>query len=187
LLTIQEKVDGSNLGFALVDGELQFWNRGKGVNEKIHPQWTGLEDWLDANEGNYRKQIKTLLQMLLKRNPGTTPELFGEWCQAQHTVYYSALTSKFVAFDIFDGKEFLSQVMVHKALKQLKERFPLSSGVQIGIPTVPILFQTSNVKDMNAETLLRIAEESLLTLPSKLVDPEKKCAHRNKARSQGEE
>merc|ERR1712023_217623 len=53
MLTIAEKIDGSNLGFALIDGKLVFKSRGKGVNAEIHAQWTGLESWLDANEGIY--------------------------------------------------------------------------------------------------------------------------------------
>ena len=90
-VALEEKVDGACVGISLAPtGDLRMQNRGAYLTPDAHPQFRPLWPWLAAHE-------KALRDML-------TPEwiLFGEWCYAQHSVYYDALPDWFLAFDVYD-------------------------------------------------------------------------------------
>lgn len=117
-ITIEEKIDGANLGVSFSSsGEVQFQNRGHYILPPYMGQWEQLPKWFvvfqdrlfDALEDSYI--------------------LFGEWCYAKHSVYYSSLPSWFIAFDVYDIKE----------QKFLSVQRRNSMVEKIGLPIVPLI------------------------------------------------
>ncbi|THZ17248.1 hypothetical protein D6C89_08861 [Aureobasidium pullulans] len=103
-LTIEEKVDGANLGISLdSSGNFKVQNRSHYVNSKSHAQFKKLDKWLEVHyEG-----LTTVLQV---DEPGKWI-LYGEWLFAKHSIHYTSLPDMFLAFDLFDTEQgtFLSR------------------------------------------------------------------------------
>ncbi len=91
-VTVEEKVDGANLGFSVDEaGTLRGQNRGSCVDlEAPAGQWKPLEAWLSPHR---RALAEALADGLI---------LFGEWCFAVHSVRYDRLPDWFLAFDVYD-------------------------------------------------------------------------------------
>ncbi len=90
-LTIEEKVDGANLGISFdSSGNILAQNRGSYLELPGSGQWRTLQDWL-------RVRTDVLFDTLNDQFI-----LFGEWCYAKHSVYYSRLPDWFLGFDIYD-------------------------------------------------------------------------------------
>jgi len=89
---IEEKVDGANIGLSVSeDGEIRVQNRGSYLDsESSHKQFSRLWPWLTP-------RTDTLLDAL-----GAELILFGEWCQAVHSVRYDKLPDWFLGFDFYD-------------------------------------------------------------------------------------
>ncbi|KAJ3209509.1 hypothetical protein HDU82_000648 [Entophlyctis luteolus] len=93
VLTIEEKLDGANLGLRLdmttTPPNIVAQNRTHIVTAASHPQFAELSGWIYSNS-----------EALHRILPGRM--LYGEWLAARHSVSYNALPSLFVAFDILD-------------------------------------------------------------------------------------
>ena len=63
------------------------------VNSSTHPQFKGLDAWLERNRAD--------VYQVLGDEPGKYV-LFGEWMFAKHSLEYSRLPDYFIAFDIYD-------------------------------------------------------------------------------------
>ena len=90
-IVIEEKVDGANAGISFERGELRLQSRGHyltgGARERHYE--------LFKREGaEKRDELYSIL--------GERFILFGEWLYAKHKVYYDALPSLFLEFDIYD-------------------------------------------------------------------------------------
>lgn len=98
-LVVEEKVDGANLGISF-DGEarIRCQNRGGYLQYPYTGQWKKLPEWLTP-------KADILFEKLTDRYI-----LFGEWCYAQHSVFYDQLPDWFLGFDVFDKEslKFLS-------------------------------------------------------------------------------
>lgn len=100
-LTLEEKVDGANIGLSMdVQYKFRVQNRGKYITSVSHTQFKALDKWLQEKAS----------ELYLILAPGGTLEpgryvLFGEWLAATHTIPYSRLPDRFLAFDIYDAKE----------------------------------------------------------------------------------
>ena len=109
-ITIEEKVDGANMGISIDTETLVFrvQNRSHYINSKSHEQFKKLDAWLERNAESLRAIIE----------PGRTV-LFGEWMFAQHSVAYSKLPDTFLVFDFYDLKldKFLSRDKISDKLK----------------------------------------------------------------------
>jgi hypothetical protein len=93
-VTVEEKVDGANLGFgAGGNGELVVQNRGTILGQNSHPQFAPLWSWLAARQASFQAEL------------GSRLVLFGEWCFARHSSYYDRLPHWFLAFDVYDRQE----------------------------------------------------------------------------------
>lgn len=92
VVTVEEKVDGANLGISLGPGsELRMQNRGSYLDLKaLHPQFKPLRHWLAARHA-------ALVNALAGNRI-----LFGEWCYARHSVHYTRLPDWFLLFDVYD-------------------------------------------------------------------------------------
>ncbi|RPA94111.1 hypothetical protein L873DRAFT_1702730 [Choiromyces venosus 120613-1] len=124
--TIEEKIDGANLGFSLSsDLSILVQNRSHYVNAADAAQFSQLDRWLGLHG--------PALISILHRDP-TLPErfiLFGEWVAALHTVHYTALPDVFLAFDLYDRLEdrFATPAVLRRVL------------TGSGIHAVPILWE----------------------------------------------
>mmetsp|Transcript_59951 Transcript_59951/g.130029 ORF Transcript_59951/g.130029 Transcript_59951/m.130029 type:complete len:1381 (-) Transcript_59951:223-4365(-) len=137
LVTVEEKIDGANLGISLDSHyEPRLQARSKWVNWETDLQFRGLKEWLQEHGA--------ALCDVLERNRHI---LFGEWCAFLHTVPYARLPGYFIAFDIYDRKvgRFLSRQSFHRRLRD-------ASGSKI--PCVPVLAQRILRSTEEAEELL---------------------------------
>lgn len=92
-LTVEEKVDGANLGISFdSEGNIRAQNRGAYLHLPSTGQWKKLADWLAP-------RTDIFFEKLIDRYI-----LFGEWCYAQHSVNYDRLPDWFLGFDIYDRK-----------------------------------------------------------------------------------
>lgn len=92
-VTVEEKLDGANLGFSLaLDGSLRAQNRGQYLAEPHAGQFARLPAWL-AQHGDALRGV-------------LTPDviMFGEWCAARHSLDYAALPDWFLLFDVYDRR-----------------------------------------------------------------------------------
>ncbi len=95
-ITLEEKVDGANMGISIDPNTLAFrvQNRSHYVNSKSHEQFRKLDAWLNRHSEDLRAIIE----------PGISI-LFGEWLFAQHSVPYTRLPDTFLVFDLYDVRE----------------------------------------------------------------------------------
>lgn len=108
VITVEEKIDGSNLGFSLDPETLQVraQNRSHFVTCQSHSQFRALDSWISEHPKLYEVLSPNYI-------------LFGEWMSAKHSISYNHLPGLFVAFDIFDTKnqKFLSVTERNARLK----------------------------------------------------------------------
>lgn len=164
-LTVEEKVDGANLGISFdSSGNIRAQNRGSYLQLPGSGQWRTLKDWLNL-------RADALFDTLIDRYI-----LFGEWCYARHSVCYSRLPDWFLGFDIYDKRSgrFLS----------VTRRDTLCSNM--GIAQVPVvargrftfkelvkLMAKSALGDQRAEGIyLRSDSGKWLAQRAKMVRPE---------------
>lgn len=113
-LTVEEKIDGANMGFSLdFDGKVAVQNRSHYVSSTDHAQFKPLAAWLDSH--------RDALVQILNRDP-QFPErfiLYGEWVVARHSIGYTSLPDHFLAFDLYDRveKSFVSRRLLTSALR----------------------------------------------------------------------
>lgn len=142
-LTMEEKIDGANLGISLdVDGQLRVQNRSHWISAADHAQFKPLTSWLDTHRDE--------LVRLLSRD-GTFLEryiLYGEWMVAKHSIHYTQLPDFFLAFDLYDRvtHRFVSRSVLDSAL--------CGSGIQ----QVPVLCQLEEGHHLNRDQILRMIE-----------------------------
>jgi ATP-dependent RNA circularization protein (DNA/RNA ligase family) len=118
-VSIEEKLDGANLGLSLSAEGLRAQNRGRYLERPFAGQFARLDKWLALHEdalGAYLDEGQIL---------------FGEWCAARHSLSYDKLPDWFIAFDLYDRDEqrFWSTV----------RRNALCA--EIGLATVPEVFR----------------------------------------------
>lgn len=90
-LSIEEKMDGANVGFSLDDqGKLRAQNRGQYIVQPYAGQYNRLKAWLDVHGETIRDCLEPSLI------------LFGEWLAAKHSLDYDNLSDWFMVFDVYD-------------------------------------------------------------------------------------
>ncbi|KAJ3360022.1 hypothetical protein GGF32_008820 [Allomyces javanicus] len=146
-ITLEEKIDGANLGIALVDGEFQVQNRGHVVFGS-EPQFTTVSRWLDQ----HRERLMALCDRFV---------VFGEWCIATHSVRYTRLPDAFIAFDLFDPRSgrFLSRARFAQEIEAANGR----DVAEPRIATVPVV-------DEDVPTTANGWRDLVSTLASKFTD-----------------
>ena len=149
VVTIQEKVDGSNLGFSLsYDGQILVPNRSHYIHSGDHAQFGTLQDYI----ANHREALLRILDARKKRSTQHGWILYGEWVTARHSIPYHRLPGSFIAFDLFDtsSKRFVSQERLHTVLKDS------------GIPVCPCLdSRTFRRKTLKADLMQLLESESM--------------------------
>lgn len=162
-ITIEEKIDGANLGISFdSNGDTFFQNRGSAVTE-FSGQWKKLRNW-------YLQHSDFLFDSLSDRYI-----LFGEWCYAKHSVFYDSLPDLFVAFDVFDKKaERFFSVRRRNAFLNESGIFsvPFIAEGRFSFEQLKNMTFTSHFGHENAEGIYcRIDEGDWLRQRAKLVRP----------------
>jgi ATP-dependent RNA circularization protein (DNA/RNA ligase family) len=90
-VTVEEKIDGANLGLSIAEGRIAVQNRGafltrSSAAEQFRPLWA----WLGPRSSQ-------LIDVI-----GDERIIFGEWCYAQHSIAYTRLPDWFLMFDVYD-------------------------------------------------------------------------------------
>jgi ATP-dependent RNA circularization protein (DNA/RNA ligase family) len=163
-LTVEEKVDGANLGLSFdADGDIHAQNRGAYLHLPGSGQWKKLDEWL-------ARHTDTLFEHLYDRYI-----LFGEWCYAQHSIFYNRLPDWFLSFDIYDREErrFLTSARRDRLLDEMHiHKVPCIARGRFTYPEIQELLSQSKLTDQPAEGIyLRIDHGDWLEQRAKLVRP----------------
>lgn len=89
-ITIEEKIDGANVGIFLEDGNIVFQNRSHYITNN-QEQFETIDKWK-------KDHIFELMDILMKDNL----ILYGEWVYMKHSISYTNLPDYFILFDIYD-------------------------------------------------------------------------------------
>ena len=120
-ITLEEKVDGSNLGISLDENfKLRCQNRSHYVTCQSASQFKTLQNWLDEHSAE-------LFSLLSDNNFGYI--LYGEWMYAKHSIHYDRLPDTFIAFDVYD-KHAQSFVAVQRRNQLLQQHCPTIAIVE---------------------------------------------------------
>jgi ATP-dependent RNA circularization protein (DNA/RNA ligase family) len=163
-LTVEEKVDGANLGLSFDgNGNIRVQNRGAYLHLPGLGQWKKLGDWL-------ARRTDALFEHLSDRYI-----LFGEWCYAQHSIFYDCLPDWFLAFDIYDRENglFLATDRRDQIIADLHiSRVPAIARGRFTYLEIQKLLSQSKLSSQPAEGLyLRIDRGDWLAQRAKLVRP----------------
>ena len=163
-VTVEEKVDGANLGISFAaDGAVRAQNRGKILSLPGSGQWHELTRWLDIH-------CDELFDLLSDQYI-----LFGEWCYAQHSVFYNRLPDWFMAFDIYDrsAERFLSVMRRDRLLSQVSlATVPFIAHGRFTYTDIVGFLSASALGDQPAEGVyLRSDDGDWLQQRAKLVRP----------------
>lgn len=115
---VEEKVDGSQFSFGVIDGELVCRSKGK-------------QQLLDAPDEMFKKAVEVIREIVLDLNPGWTYR--GEYLSKpkHNTLVYSRIPKKnIILYDINTG---LEEYMPYEAKRREAER--------LGFEIVPLLFE----------------------------------------------
>lgn len=163
-VTIEEKIDGANLGISFdADGNIRAQNRGAYLDRPGLGQWKKLDSWLEL-------RADTLFEHLSDRYT-----LFGEWCYAQHSIFYDRLPDWFLAFDIYDREagRFLASARRDRLVDKIHiSKVPVLAHGRFTYPEIQELLSQSKLTDQPAEGIyLRIDHTDWLEKRAKLVRP----------------
>lgn len=104
---VEEKMDGIGLGICFINGLVHIQQRGHLFPLQETPALLkNFKSWVEYNE--------ELLYCIIEEKY----TLFGEWLEFKHTVFYNALTSPFLEYDIYDhaNNTFLSTSQRYKLI-----------------------------------------------------------------------
>lgn len=161
-ITIEEKIDGANLGISFTgNGDLFLQNRGQYLYQPYLGQWEKLSSWL----AHYQDMLFDVLENNLI--------LFGEWCYAKHSILYSGLPNWFIAFDIYDisAQQFYSVSRRNDIITKIG--IPIVPQIAYGkfsISDIPSLLRQSSYGDSPCEGLyFRLDQDDWLKVRAKYV------------------
>jgi hypothetical protein len=163
-LTVEEKVDGANLGLSFDrEGNLRVQNRGAYLELPGSGQWMPLGEWLAC-------RTDALFECLVDRYV-----LFGEWCYAQHSLVYERLPDWFLGFDVYDKQagRFLACRSRDELLRKMQiAQVPTIARGRFTLACLEKLLSCSRLGDQPAEGVyLRRDENDWLMQRAKLVRP----------------
>ena len=163
-LIIEEKIDGANLGISFdSEGNIRTQNRGAYLNLPTSGQWKKISDWLEPRTDELFEHLSDHFI------------LFGEWCYAQHSIFYDRLPDWFLGFDIYDKRvgRFLSSEHRNVLLRKMRiAQVPVVARGHFAYSEIIELLSTSKFSDQSAEGLyLRFDQGNWLAQRAKLVRP----------------
>lgn len=126
-ITVEEKIDGANLGFRLgSDNKIMAQNRSHYVYSTSHPQFKKLDQWIESHKAD-------LMEILYGHNY----IIYGEWLYSKHSINYTKLPDYFIMFDLYDidTKTFFSRNYVEELIKNTN------------IKLVPLIYKGKTTQD----------------------------------------
>ncbi|KAJ3184124.1 hypothetical protein HK101_009856 [Irineochytrium annulatum] len=177
-LTIEEKLDGANLGVSRSDDgySLRFQNRSKYVTSASGSQWSALRefevefggvlmDLMDEaeramdladerkthNGGRGPAIVSPRGKAVIEDGKSSPTIVFGEWLWARHSVHYGSLPNYFLIFDIHARGRFVSTSLRDSLVELVCAKDEWVS--QRPLVTVPVLGRGVRVTDENALVL----------------------------------
>jgi len=128
---IEEKIDGGVVGLAWQDDHhLAIGKHSMIPNTEQGKKFFGLNNWIYEH---YEQLAKIPLNWIV----------YGEWMRASHNIFYDKLPDYFIAFDVWNGKQYLNRELRSTFLYNLE------------FAEVPLLYRGSN---LNLSDVLKIAE-----------------------------
>lgn len=163
-LVVEEKVDGANLGISFdSEGNVRAQNRGAYLHLPGSGQWKKLGDWVSPRTDALFEHLSDHFI------------LFGEWCYAQHSVFYDRLPDWFLGFDLYDkqvGRFLASGRRDGLLTKMCIAQVPVIARGRFTYPAIKKLLSQSILTDKPAEGLyLRFDQNDWLAQRAKLVRP----------------
>jgi ATP-dependent RNA circularization protein (DNA/RNA ligase family) len=163
-LVVEEKVDGANLGISFdSEGNIRAQNRGAYQHLPGSGQWKKLGGWLAPRADALFEHLSDHFI------------LFGEWCYAQHSVFYDRLPDWFLGFDVYDKRfgRFLSSKRRDALFREMcVAQVPVLARGRFAYPEVQKFLSTSKLSDQPAEGIyLRFDQDDWLAQRAKLVRP----------------
>lgn len=163
-LVIEEKVDGANLGFSFdSEGKIRAQNRGAYLHLPGSGQWKKLDEWLSSRIDLFFGYLSDRLI------------LFGEWCYAQHSIYYDSLPDWFLGFDLYDrqaGRFYSTQRRDELFTRMGVSKVPEIARGRFSFPEIKKLSAGSKFSEHAAEGIyLRFDKDDWLMQRAKLVRP----------------
>jgi ATP-dependent RNA circularization protein (DNA/RNA ligase family) len=160
--SVEEKVDGANLGLSPApDGRVLAQSRGHYLEPGTGGQWKPLWRWLAERQDALAPAI------------GPSRIVFGEWCYAQHSVFYDALPDWFLLFDVYDrlsGRFWSRERREHLARTAGLSTVPLIATGTFTVASLQNLLGRSQLGPAPAEGLyLRWDDGDLLVSRAKIV------------------
>lgn len=105
---VQEKLDGSNVGVAKINGEILALTRaGYLATTSPYLQHQYFSQWVDRNKGRFDSVLKD------------GERICGEWLAQAHGTKYDLPHEPFVAFDLIIGKERLCYEQMQQRLSSM--------------------------------------------------------------------
>lgn len=120
---VTEKIDGANVGMALVDGHPVIRNRNHILNKAFTQRRTAAKMQF-ASIFNWAYQNLEKLQVLAGYS------IYGEWMYALHGLPYTHLPSYFITYDLYDYEQ---QQFIEPAIAR-------DMLVKAGFEVVPLLY-----------------------------------------------
>ena len=112
-VTVEEKIDGANMGFRLVDGQISAQNRSHYVCSESHAQFKKLDQWIHMHKFD-------LMKILSQGNL----IIYGEWLYSTHSITYTKLPDYFIMFDLYDvdtgtfySRDYLERILSDTEIK----------------------------------------------------------------------
>lgn len=168
-IVVEEKIDGANSAISFDgEGNLLLQSRGHYLNGGFRERhYNLLKQWANVNQDLFFDVL------------GSRYIMYGEWLYAKHTVFYDALPSYFMEFDIFDReREVFLDTPSRKALTQ---RMGIVSSVPVlgeGIykskeSILALLGDSKYITETHLETLRKVVEKQGLDVERQLreTDP----------------
>lgn len=120
LIIVQEKLDGSNVGVAKIDGHLLALTRaGYLANTSPYEQHLKFSEWVAANECRFASLLDD------------GERVVGEWLLQAHSTRYVLPHEPFVAFDIMRGTK---RATFAEVRERTEGRFVLPHTIHLGGP-----------------------------------------------------
>lgn len=96
-INIEEKIDGASVGMTTKDGQPIIRNRDHILRKGYEKDTAAKKQF--ASIWNWFYDHRESFEFLAARGPYS---VYGEWCLAQHGIFYDRLPDWFIAYDLYD-------------------------------------------------------------------------------------
>lgn len=121
VVIVQEKLDGSNVGVAMIDGEIVAITRaGYLADTSPYKMHHDFKVWVFANSNRFSSVLHE------------GERICGEWLTEAHGTKYDLPHEPFVAFDIIDSNQ--ERMCFVDFVKRINHKFVIPTTIRIGSP-----------------------------------------------------